>query len=59
MSEPQVIREIGPLRQLLDAVRMRQQSIALVPTMGRCTPGMPSYSVSRVRMPISSWRAFS
>ncbi len=39
MSEPQVIREIGPLRQRLDAVRMRQQSIALVPTMGALHAG--------------------
>lgn len=39
MSEPQVIREIAPLRQRLDSIRMQRQSIALVPTMGALHAG--------------------
>lgn len=39
MSAPEVIREIGRLRQRLDSIRMRKESIALVPTMGALHAG--------------------
>lgn len=39
MSAPEVIREIERLRQRLELVRMRQKSIALVPTMGALHAG--------------------
>ncbi len=39
MSEPQVIREIEPLRERLGAIRSQGRSIALVPTMGALHAG--------------------